>query len=90
METDDVYTNWLMYSSSNCRPDAFNLSVPRHDIGHTVWEVLTKNYGEDIQPTTNNYWLTVIVDPGDIERPDSVRQTLEKERKPEQQKENLK
>ena len=59
----------------------------RYDIGHTVWEVLTKNYGEDIQPTTNNYWLTVIVNPGDIEQPESVRQALEKERKPEQQKE---
>ena len=28
-----------------------------------------------------------LVNPGDIERPESVRQTLEKERKPEQQKE---
>ncbi len=28
-----------------------------------------------------------LVNPGDIERPESVRHTLEKERKPEQQKE---
>ncbi len=28
MEIGDVYTSFLIYSSSNCRPDAFNLSVP--------------------------------------------------------------
>lgn len=28
METDDVYTNLLIYSSGHCHPDVFNLSVP--------------------------------------------------------------